>query len=75
VTINVSVEGMFIGAVTPESLGRSLSIRLDLDGHTLPLSGFVMWSRRRSEPGRPLGMGIRLSEPPALYQSFVASLP
>jgi|WetSurMetagenome_2_1015567.scaffolds.fasta_scaffold273158_2 hypothetical protein len=75
VTINVSVEGMFIGAVTPESLGKPILIHLDLDGHTLPLSGFVMWSRRRSEPGRPLGMGIRLSEPPPLYQSFVASLP
>lgn len=75
VTVNVSADGMFIGAVTPESLGKSLLIHLDLDGHTVPMNGFVMWSRRRSEPGRPLGMGIRLSEPPRLYQSFVSSLP
>jgi hypothetical protein len=75
VTVNVSVEGMFIGAIAPETGGRSLLIHLDLDGHTLPMRGFVMWNRRRSEPGRPLGMGIRLSEPPLLYQSFVTALP
>ena len=75
ITVNVSVEGMFIGAVAPETGGRSLLIHLDLDGHTVPLRGFVLWNRRRSEPGRPLGMGVRLSETPVLYQSFVTSLP
>ena len=75
VTVNVSAEGMFIGAVAPEAGGRSLKIQLDLDGHTIALRGFVMWNRRRSEPGRPLGMGVRLSEPPMLYQSYVTALP
>jgi hypothetical protein len=75
VTVNVSSDGMFIGAVAPEQGGQPVVINLDLDGHTLGLHGFVMWNRRRSEPGRPLGMGIRLSDPPTLYQSFVASLP
>lgn len=75
VTVNVSADGMFIGAVAPETDGRSLAIHLDLDGHTVPMRGFVMWNRRRSEPGRPKGMGVRLSEPPRLYQSFVAALP
>jgi Tfp pilus assembly protein PilZ len=74
-TVNVSTEGMFVRVPTPEDGGQSILIYLDLDGHTLPLRGLVMWSRLRAEPERPAGMGIRLSEPPALYQSFVASLP
>jgi hypothetical protein len=66
---------MFIGAIAPETGGQSVLINFDLEGHTLPLRGLVMWNRRRSEPGRPLGMGVRLAEPPSLYQAFVASLP
>lgn len=74
VTVNVSADGMFIGAIAPEVGGQPVLINLDLERHTLPLRGFVMWNRRRSEPGRPLGMGVRLSEPPSLYQAFVESL-
>jgi hypothetical protein len=73
--VNLSLEGMFIGAVTPESDGQSLLINLDVDGHTVGLRGLVMWNRSRSEPGRPMGMGVRLSEPPQIYQSYVAALP
>lgn len=75
ITVNLSLEGMFIGAVTPESDGQSLLINLDVDGHTVGLRGLVMWNRSRSEPGRPMGMGVRLSEPPQIYQSYVAALP
>jgi hypothetical protein len=74
-TVSVSVEGMFIGVATPESSGTSLLIHLDLDGHTLPLRGLVMWQRERPELARPAGMGVLLAEPPAMYQSFVAALP
>jgi len=75
ITLNLSTEGMFVGVAEPEEGGRSILIHLELDGYTVPMRGLVMWSRQRSEPERPVGMGIRLSEPPALYQSFVASLP
>ena len=75
VTVNVSLEGMFIGALHPEEEGQSLLIHLDVDGHIVPLRGLVMWSRDRSEPGRPKGMGVRLSEPPSLYHAFVSRLP
>jgi len=74
VTVNLSVEGMFVGVVSPEDGGRSLLIHLDVDGHTLPLRGLVMWNRRRTEPERPAGMGILLSNPPPLYGSFVAAI-
>ena len=75
VTVNLSVDGMFLGVLNPEDGGRSILIHLDLDGHTLPLRGLVMWSRRRTETERPAGMGIRLSDPPGIYQSFVDALP
>jgi hypothetical protein len=74
-TVNLSDEGMFIGAVDPTDGGRAIHIHLEVNGHTLPMRGLVMWSRRRHEPGRPLGMGIRLSQPPPVYQSLVAMLP
>lgn len=74
-TLNVSSDGMFVHAASPADSGRSLMIHLDLDGYTLPLHGLVMWIRRRSEPERPTGMGVRLSEPPPFYQSFVSTLP
>lgn len=74
VTLNLSDDGMFVGVAKPEECGRSLLIHLELDGHTVPMRGLVMWNRERAAPERPAGMGIRLSQPPALYQSFVASL-
>lgn len=74
-TVNLSDDGMFVGVGTPEDLGRSLLIHLYLQGDTVPMHGLVMWNRRRVEPAGPAGMGIRLSDPPAIYQSFVASLP
>jgi hypothetical protein len=74
VTVNVSPDGMFIGAVSPESDGQSLVVVVDLDGQTIRLRGFVMWSRSRAEHGRPRGMGVRLSEPPSVYQAYVAAL-
>jgi len=75
VTVNLSVEGMFVGVASPADCGRSVLIHLDLDGHTLPLRGLVMWSRASAQPAHPVGMGIRLSDPTPLYQSFVAGLP
>jgi hypothetical protein len=75
VTVNLSVDGMFVGVAKPEDGGRSLLLHLDVDGHTIPMRGLVMWIRRRAEAQRPPGMGIRLSDPPPLYQSFVAALP
>lgn len=73
-TVNLSAEGLFINVNDPEEGGRSLHINLEVGGHTLPLRGLVMWNRLRPDYGRPVGMGIRLAEPPALYQSFVANL-
>jgi len=75
ITLNLSCDGMFVGVGSPVDSGNSLLIHLDLNGHTLPLHGLVMWNRWHAEPERPIGMGIRLSDPPPFYQSFVDGLP
>jgi hypothetical protein len=73
-TVNVSAEGMFVGVASPVEGGQTLLIHLDMDGHTLPLRGLVMWNRKHAIRLNPAGMGIRLSEPNRIYQSFVAGL-
>ncbi len=74
VTVNMSIEGMFVGVAAPDDSGSLLLVHLELDGHTVRLRGLVMWNRRRAGPQRPLGMGVRLSDPPRLYQAYVAAL-
>ena len=73
-TLNVSREGLFV--TTPDPLARQAPVALvvDLQGLLVRLSGNVVWNRRELEPGRPLGMGIRLSNPPETYVSFYRSL-
>jgi hypothetical protein len=73
-TLNVSPEGMFVHVASPTDSGGSLLLHLELDGYTVPMRGLVMWIRRRAEAERPTGMGIRLSDPPPYYQSFVSAL-
>jgi len=73
-TVNLSHDGMFVGAPTPEDDGQSLLIHVYLEGQMVPMRGLVMWTRLEAVPDRPVGMGIRLSNPPALYKTFVATL-
>jgi hypothetical protein len=73
-TVNVSAEGMFVGVASPVEGGQTLLLHLDMDGHTLPMRGLVMWNRGHAAPHHPAGMGIRLSQPGRIYQSFVAGL-
>jgi PilZ domain len=73
-TLNLSAEGMFIGSRDLHEGGSPLHIHLDIEGHSLPLRGMIMWIRRRPDIGRPLGMGVRLGDPPPFYQSYVAAL-
>ena len=73
-TVNLSCDGMFVGISSPVDGGRSVLLHLDLRGHVLSLRGLVMWNRLHGEVGRPAGMGIRLSDPPNLYQEYVTSL-
>jgi hypothetical protein len=73
-TADLSEEGMFIMTSVPLEAGVSVLLHLDLVGTTVPLQGLVMWSRTRREPGRPVGMGIRIVNPPQVYVNFVKTL-
>jgi hypothetical protein len=73
-TADVSEEGMFVVTPVPLETGVSVLLHLELEGTTVPLRGLVMWNRVRREPGRPVGMGIRLVSPPAVYIRYVQAL-
>lgn len=74
-TVNLSNEGMCVATPSPLEPGESVRLHVDIQGHTITLHGFVIWQRVRPQFGRPLGMGLRLTEPPEIYTNFVASLP
>ena len=58
----------------PEQVGQRVRIVLLIGKYRIPLIGVVAWSRRRSRRGLPLGMGVELDSPPAVYLQLVASL-
>jgi len=74
-TVNVSASGMFVGTAWPLAPGMPVNIRMESSPRLLTLSGEVVWNRLVPEPGRPLGMGIKLVDPPPRYKAFVRSLP
>jgi hypothetical protein len=73
-TADLSEEGMFISTPVPLDPGVSIVVHLELEGNTVPLRGLVMWNRVRREPGRPVGMGLRLVNPPPVYLRYVRTL-
>ena len=75
VTLELSEGGLFVVSRTPLEPGAVVHLELELDTSTVPLRGMVAWIRKRPEPGRPAGMGIRLSKPPAMYLHYVKQLP
>jgi hypothetical protein len=75
VTGDLSHSGMFVRATQPPSVGPSLNLTVHLPGgRTLFLKGKVV--RRAVVPGfaRPTGFGLRLTDKPAEYDSFLSGL-
>ena len=54
--------------------GSSIRLELDAGGATIPLRGTVVWVRVAPASGRPIGMGLRLARPPAMYLDAVKKL-
>ncbi len=74
-TMNLSRDGLFVATPSPLEPAGPVAITLDLMGYNVRLRGKVVWRRAEIEPGRPLGMGVRLIAPPQAYTSFYQSLP
>jgi hypothetical protein len=74
-TVNLSAEGMFVRVLEPEDGGRFSTFTSSVKGHTVPLRRRRMWSLHARGECAPAGMGIRLSDPPPIYQSFVDEIP
>lgn len=75
ITVNLSATGLFVATADPLEPGTAALLRIELDSAPVPLDGSVVWRRRTREPGRLLGMGIRLDSPPAPYVRFWQALP
>lgn len=75
ISVNLSEDGMCIATSAPLEAGSSLRIVMPLQRETIEVEAIVIWARTRPEPGRPLGMGVRLSAAPAAYLRFVRDLP
>jgi hypothetical protein len=73
-TGDLSKGGLFIVTSKLMPQGRSVKLLLSLEGYTVPLQGKVAWVRSTAEPGRPVGMGVRLQSPPNLYIRYIRSL-
>ena len=71
---NVSETGVCLETRQPEKVGQRVRIVLQVSEFRIPLVGVVAWSRRRSHRGLPLGMGVELDDPPAVYLQLLASL-
>ncbi|GEM_PF-1671833 len=71
---NVSERGLFIETGDPLETGSVIRLELDAGGTTIPLRGTVVWVRVAPASGRPIGMGLRLARPPAMYLDVVKKL-
>jgi len=71
---NASERGIFVQTEDPLPAGSVVRMELDADGTRMPLRGTVAWVRLSRETGRPLGMGIRLARPSAMYLDSVKKL-
>lgn len=73
-TGNLSESGLFVATMAPLDAGIFLRLMMSLETGPLGMKGEVMWNRPRVVLGRPVGMGVRLLEPPSIYQQFVREI-
>jgi hypothetical protein len=73
-TGNLSETGLFLATAKAVAQGALLGLSLELEHCKVPLRGSVAWSRLEEEPGRDLGMGLRLYNPPLIYCQYVRAL-
>ena len=73
-TANLSESGMFVATMAPLDPGDALRVMMSLATGPIGMKGEVVWNRPTIVLGRPVGMGVKLLSPPALYQEFVREM-
>jgi Tfp pilus assembly protein PilZ len=73
-TGNLSESGLFVATMAPPDPGTALRLMMSLETGPLGMKGEVVWKRPTIVLGRPIGMGVRLFDPPSLYQEFVREI-
>jgi len=74
---NVGPGGLFVVSSTPPRPGTRLDLELDLPDCIIRIGGRSVWqrvARRRGVAGEPAGFGVRFSDPPPEWTSFIAGL-
>jgi Tfp pilus assembly protein PilZ len=69
-----SERGVFIATDCSTTVGQAIRIQAELDGLSVAMSGEVRSVISTASPGRPQGIGIRLTDPPARFVSYVRRL-
>lgn len=69
-----SERGLFVRTEGTASIGDSIRIQAELDGVSFALGGDVRSVQTEASPGRPRGIGVGLTDPPARYVSYVQRL-
>jgi len=74
--VAASARGLFVASDVNASIGDPIRIQAELDGLSVVISGEVRTLRSEAQgaPGRPQGLGIGLTNPPARYVSYVRRL-
>ncbi len=62
-TVDISDGGLALSALEDLGSGRRVIIEIELpDGHSVELSGRIVWLEPQREPGLPARMGVALSQ-------------
>ena len=74
--VEASERGLFVASDVTASIGDSIRIQAELDGLSVVMNGEVRTTRSEAQatPGRPPGLGVALTDPPARYVSYVRRL-
>jgi Tfp pilus assembly protein PilZ len=73
-TADLSRGGLFLATGRPLPGRTDIRIVLDDSPYEIPLRGTVAWSRIEAAEGKPVGMGVQLAAPPAMYLRYVDRL-
>lgn len=72
--LNLSPTGLCLWTERPEAVGTRIHVAMQIGQFRIPLTGVVIWSRRRVTRDLPVGMGVELEDSPFPFRQFYQSL-